>query len=331
MSVVQSRLSALDNKQAIHLANKLVETAFLTAPELRNLDEAEKLSLVETGTGLNLTDSDEEIPSDEAGAMARCTLQVLASLPGGEELINTALDSWFDTTADFGLLTRTTAAALLWIVSSTEIDFTLGTLHFHKPALNGDQQQALNKALGLSLAVTEPSFRDWAGSDRVTLAIVFTDIVGSTALGEALKDEAIRKLRADHFTQSRRLIAESGGFEVKTIGDSFMVVFKSVDRALDYALHLWQQTGHAAVAIRAGIHIGALDVEGCDVFGGEVNYASRVVAAIQDSEIWVSDPVKKDIDRFGPARFAGIQWEERPSMKMKGFDGTYTLWRVLSR
>lgn len=82
------------------------------------------------------------------------------------------------------------------------------------------------------------SFHEWAGGARVTLAIVFTDVVGSTALGEAIRDEAMNEVRRAHFGQSRRLIGQFEGREIKTIGDSFMAAFKSVDAALDYAMAL---------------------------------------------------------------------------------------------
>ena len=39
------------------------------------------------------------------------------------------------------------------------------------------------------------SFQDWAGGEQVTLAIVFTDVVGSTALGEEIRDEAMNEVR----------------------------------------------------------------------------------------------------------------------------------------
>src|SRR4051812_1899819 len=80
-----------------------------------------------------------------------------------------------------------------------------------------------------------PKFTAWAGDERVTLAIVFTDVVGSTALGEELKDASTNEVRRAHFAQSRRLIDQYNGREIKTIGDSFMAAFCSVEKALDYA------------------------------------------------------------------------------------------------
>jgi class 3 adenylate cyclase len=172
------------------------------------------------------------------------------------------------------------------------------------------------------------NFQDWAGGEQVTLAIVFTDVVGSTALGEEIRDEAMDEVRRAHFAQSRRLIGQFQGREIKTIGDSFMAAFKSANAALDYARALQGNTGHPQVRIRAGIHIGPMRVEKGDVFGGTVNFAARVVGAIRDAEIWLSERAKEDIDRQGAAKHKGLNWEGHEGVSMKGFRGGCTLWAL---
>jgi WD40 repeat protein/class 3 adenylate cyclase/GTPase SAR1 family protein len=172
------------------------------------------------------------------------------------------------------------------------------------------------------------SFQDWAGAEHVTLAIMFTDVVGSTALGEEIQDEAMNEVRRAHFAQSRRLIDRFQGREIKTIGDSFMTAFKDVGSALDYARELQANTGHPQVKIRAGIHIGLMHVEEGDVFGGTVNFAARVVGAIKGAEIWLSDRAKDDISRLGARRHKHLTWEQHEGVAMKGFPGKFTLWSI---
>jgi class 3 adenylate cyclase len=173
-----------------------------------------------------------------------------------------------------------------------------------------------------------PRFTEWAGDERVTLAIVFTDIVGSTALGEEIKDEPMNEVRRAHFTQSRRLIEHYKGREIKTIGDSFMAAFRSVEKAFDYATALQANPGHPQVHIRAGIHIGPMQVEEDDVFGGAVNFAARVVGAIKGAEIWLSDRAKEDLDKGGARHRVQLSWERHEGVKMKGFNGAFTLWSL---
>ena len=172
------------------------------------------------------------------------------------------------------------------------------------------------------------SFQEWAGGEQVTLAIVFTDIVGSTALGEEIRDEAMNEVRRTHFGQSRRLIGQFQGREIKTIGDSFMAAFKCAGSALDYARALQGDTGHPQVQIRAGVHIGPMRVEEGDVFGGTVNFAARVVGAVKDAEIWLSERAKEDIDRLGAGKHKGLKWAPHEGVAMKGFPGKFTLWAL---
>ena len=172
------------------------------------------------------------------------------------------------------------------------------------------------------------SFQEWAGGKRVTLAIVFTDVVGSTPMGEELRDEAMNVVRRAHFVQSRKLIGQFDGREIKTIGDSFMAAFKCVDSALDYARALQGDTGHPQVRIRAGIHIGPMHVEEGDVFGGTVNFAARVIGAIEGAEVWLSERAKEDIDRLGAAQHRGLEWKRHEGVAMKGFRDGVTLWSL---
>jgi class 3 adenylate cyclase len=101
-----------------------------------------------------------------------------------------------------------------------------------------------------------------------------------------------------------------------------------VDAALDYARALHEGTGHPLVQIRAGIHIGPMHVEEGDVFGGTVNFAARVVGAIKDAEVWLSETAKKDIDQLGAHKYEHLRWVEHGGVAMKGFPGEFTLWSV---
>ena len=173
-----------------------------------------------------------------------------------------------------------------------------------------------------------PSFKAWAGGERVTLAIVFTDVVGSTALGHEVGDAEMNDVRRAHFAQGQKLLGQHNGREIKTIGDSFMVAFKSVEEALDFALALQSKPGHPKIQVRAGIHVGAMQVEGNDVFGGTVNFAARVVGAIKDAEIWLSERAKEDIVALKASRHSGLNWQQQNAVVMKGFPGTFTLWSL---
>jgi class 3 adenylate cyclase len=172
---------------------------------------------------------------------------------------------------------------------------------------------------------------EWARDDRVTLAIVFTDIVGSTALGRALGDEQMNGVRCAHFGHCRALLAKHAGHEIKTIGDSVMAVLRSIGAALDYASALYLDPGHTALQARgvcAAIHIGSVDVVGEDIFGTEVDVAMRVVGGIEGAEIWLSDQAKRDLERAGARRHRGLQRLSHDGVELEGI-GTGRLWSLV--
>ncbi len=214
-----------------------------------------------------------------------------------------------------------------------EVDAELVDAHFVSKVEAMDQSAGRQRDLEMFVQsargeTSTPDFAKWAGGERVTLAIVFTDVVGSTALGEELKDEPMNEVRRAHFAQSRKLIDQYKGREIKTIGDSFMAAFRNVVNALDYARDLKANSGHVKVQIRAGIHIGPMQVDENDLFGGAVNFAARVVGTIKGAEIWLSDQAKVDLDSSGARQHAQLRWERHDRVGMKDLTGAFTLWSM---
>jgi class 3 adenylate cyclase len=195
--------------------------------------------------------------------------------------------------------------------------------------LAADRQRDFDAFVLSANAETQSArFVEWAGDERVTLAIVFTDVIDSTALGERIRDERMYEIRQSHFAQSRKLIAQHKGYEIRTIGDSVMAAFRSAAAALDYARALCADPGPAQLRLRAGIHIGPLQIEKGDVFGRTVNFAARVVGAIKGAEIWLSEQAKADIDVLGARRHEELEWRRHEGTELKGFVGVYTLWSL---
>jgi len=171
-------------------------------------------------------------------------------------------------------------------------------------------------------------FESWAGGERVTLVLLFTDIVGSTAMGERLQDKAMNSVRHAHFQQTKDLLRRFRGFEVKSLGDGVIAAFKSADAALDYAVELQRNPGHHTLRVRIGIHVGPVNVQGNDVFGSTVNFTARVLQAAQGPEIWLSDDVKRDVEQLGAEEHKRIQWEVHENVSLKGFSESAKLWSI---
>jgi class 3 adenylate cyclase len=129
---------------------------------------------------------------------------------------------------------------------------------------------------------------------RVLKTFMFTDIVGSTNLVEALGDEAWDTLLRWHDTTLREIIAAHGGEEVSTTGDGFFVGFDSPEEAVAAAIAIQrrlaeQRTKHGfAPRVRIGLHASdAQRVEG-NFRGKGVHEAARIAALAQGDEIVAS-------------------------------------------
>jgi TolB-like protein/class 3 adenylate cyclase/Tfp pilus assembly protein PilF len=136
------------------------------------------------------------------------------------------------------------------------------------------------------------------GSDRRLAAIMFTDMVGFSALTQ--RNEALAlELLEEHFTLLRPLIPQHNGHEVKTIGDSFMVEFASPLQALRCAIAMQKalsaRNTHAQpdrqIAIRVGIHLGDVEHRAGDVFGDGVNIAARLEPLAEPGGICLSQQI----------------------------------------
>jgi hypothetical protein len=141
------RIDELDDKQAIHIANKLVEAVFITSPSVSAFDDQQQLVFVTQKTGIVPVGEDMALPHEEAGSLAKNTMRILAQTPDGAAIVDRALDSWFDTKADFGLLTVPIAIALVWFLGASDIEFSIGSFHFKKAGLSGAQQTEVAKAV----------------------------------------------------------------------------------------------------------------------------------------------------------------------------------------
>jgi class 3 adenylate cyclase len=172
------------------------------------------------------------------------------------------------------------------------------------------------------------SLRQWAGSAKTTLAIVFTDIVDSTTLTHNLGNERMDQVRRAHFARARSLIEEHNGYEIKTNGDEFMVAFRTAVNALDFALELHADAGDERVGIRAGVHIGPVIIEEEDVQGAAVSYAARVISAATDGRVWLSSDVRNHIDQEKAQHHDDLCWRSSDGGVLKGFPGKHVLWSV---
>lgn len=123
------------------------------------------------------------------------------------------------------------------------------------------------------------------------VAILFTDVVGSTELSQRVTAETADDVRRRHFAVLRQAIAATDGTEVKNLGDGVMVVFGSASAALECAVLMQQGTEREnrgvdhRVGLRIGISGGEVTREADDYFGDPVVEAARLCAQCADGQI----------------------------------------------
>jgi class 3 adenylate cyclase len=136
-----------------------------------------------------------------------------------------------------------------------------------------------------------------AGSGLIT--ILFTDLVGSTAMAQELGDHAADDLRRAHFDHLRRAVASTQGTEVKTIGDAMMVSYTSAADAIAGAVEMQQlvdahntSNDGARIEMRVGVSAGDATYEDDDWFGTPVVEAARLCSAAVGGQILIADIVR---------------------------------------
>ena len=124
---------------------------------------------------------------------------------------------------------------------------------------------------------------------------MFTDIVGSTNLAEALGDLAWERLLRWHDDTLRGLVAKGDGEVVNSTGDGFFVAFNSARPGIDCAVSIQralaehrQATGFA-ISVRIGLHAAEANRRGDDYSGIGVHVAARVAALARGGEILISE------------------------------------------
>jgi predicted ATPase/class 3 adenylate cyclase len=165
-----------------------------------------------------------------------------------------------------------------------------------------------------------------AGETRRTVTILFTDVTGSTGLGERLDPESMRRMLGRVFATARDLIERHGGTVEKFIGDAVMAVFGVPTIHEDDALRAVRAAsdlGHALerinsemlrdhgvrLALRTGINTGEVvagDPAAGNSFvtGDAVNVAARLEQAAAPGEILLGEAtyrlVRDAVDVEGP-------------------------------
>jgi class 3 adenylate cyclase/tetratricopeptide (TPR) repeat protein len=177
---------------------------------------------------------------------------------------------------------------------------------------------------------------------RKIVTVLFSDVTGSTALGERLDPESMRRVMARYFDQMRAALEAHGGTVEKFIGDAVMAVFgvpvvheDDALRALRAAVEMQERLARlndelerdfgVRLESRTGVNTGEVVVgDGRSLATGDaVNVAARLEQAAAPGEILVGAATR------ALAREAAVLEAVEP-LELKGKSGAVAAWRLVS-
>jgi len=131
-------------------------------------------------------------------------------------------------------------------------------------------------------------------SERRHATIMFTDIVGYTALMGSDEDRAFEVLGKNREVHVH-LIKKFKGTLIKEMGDGMLISFDLASDAVRCSIEIQKACKSHDIPLKIGIHEGEMVFEGHDVLGDGVNIASRIQDDAQEGCIFISSSVYRDI------------------------------------
>jgi class 3 adenylate cyclase/ribosomal protein S27AE len=161
------------------------------------------------------------------------------------------------------------------------------------------------------------------------IALLFSDLTGSTALYERVGDAKAFAIVEDHFRLMGGVLEKHGGGVIKTMGDAVMASFPTLLQAVEAGLEMVDahdaKLGELGLGVKIGVHAGpCLAVRAndrLDYFGTTVNVAARLQAQAGASQVVLTEHAAEDpaiAARLGDltrtrfeAKLKGIKEEQR--------------------
>jgi predicted ATPase/class 3 adenylate cyclase len=154
--------------------------------------------------------------------------------------------------------------------------------------------------------------------DASVFTFLFTDIEGSTALWEA-DPEAMNLAVQRHDALIREAVEAEGGTVFKTMGDAFLVAFRTANRALAAAIAIQERMTSPiegfSLKVRSALYTGEAYQRENDFFGPALNRASRLIALGHGGQILVSNSTSATID---PSAFEDLSLRELGTIELRG-------------
>jgi class 3 adenylate cyclase len=167
--------------------------------------------------------------------------------------------------------------------------------------------------------------REWGKPQmgtRFLSTLLFTDIVGSTAVAARLGDTAWKELLARHYRRVRLELEKYRGEESKTTGDGFLALFDGTARAVHCGAAICKAAREDGLEVRVGIHCGEVERYPDTIEGVAIHMAQRIMSLAGPGEVWLSTPTVALLEG------SGLTFTDAGEHVLKGFEGPRRLYRL---
>ena len=158
--------------------------------------------------------------------------------------------------------------------------------------------------------------------DRFLATVLFTDMVDSTSTATMVGDRAWASLVTEHHRIVRGQLARYRGVEMDTAGDGFFATFDGPARAVRCALAVVAGIRELPIRLRAGVHMGEMQMIDGKGGGIAVTLGARIAALAAPSEVLVSRTVRDLVAG------SGLEFEDLGEHELKGVPDRWRLYRV---
>ena len=162
------------------------------------------------------------------------------------------------------------------------------------------------------------------------ITVLFTDIVGSTAMTQAMGDAGAQKVVRVHNRIVREALSAFAGKEIKHTGDGIMASFTKTSDGVDASIQMQRETTlhtqtnpDLPLHLKIGLNAGEPIAEDNDLFGTTVQLSARITDKAQADEIFVSEIVR------GICAGKSFEFINRGGYPMKGFGDDVILYEVV--
>jgi len=164
--------------------------------------------------------------------------------------------------------------------------------------------------------------RNVPGHHRLFATVLFTDIPGPAEQAAALSEQTWKDRQNKHFDLLRQELGLFQGRVIFRTGNGVLAIFDRPEQAVLCACNLRDKIRMNGFEIRAGLHVGEVQLVGDNIAGVAVHIGARIASGANPGEVLVSSTLKELVTSLE------IKFSDRGFLGLKGIPGEWHLYAV---